>query len=269
MNTTSFYRIAVASTVSALMLAFAASAVPAQASSAIDAQDWAVFVDPPTRFAFVKTPNDWVFVRQLDEEQMTHLPAGTLFALLKEDDSEIRYAHPALEPSPPRNGNLLFVPAALVPPITSASHATWAEPGATASVPSAASTARAGVSAYLALWSTDARADEATPFSKDLVLSYSHSIPELRAEVRGRTSAITQVRAVAHLGRRWEFRDVRLFPTLNENVYFAQYTAAGVSTFDGASIEQNVVLCLEVDGSQVVRVVEFANPAIVLANRSR
>jgi hypothetical protein len=74
---------------------------------------------------------------------------------------------------------------------------------------------------------------------------------------------------VAHLGRRWEFRDVRLFPTLNENVYFAQYTAAGVSTFDGASIEQNVVLCLEVDGSQVVRVVEFANPAIVLANRSR
>lgn len=95
MNTTSFYRIAMASTVSALMLAFAASAVPAQASSAIDVQDWAVFVDPPTRFAFVKTPTGWVFVRQLDEEQMTRLPAGTLFALLKEDDSEIRYAHPA------------------------------------------------------------------------------------------------------------------------------------------------------------------------------
>jgi ketosteroid isomerase-like protein len=163
--------------------------------------------------------------------------------------------------------NLLFVLAALVPPITSASHATWAEPGATASVPPAASTARAGVSAYLALWSTEAHADEAMPFSKDLVLSYSHSIPELRAEVRGRTSAITQVRAVAHLGRQWQFRDVRLFPTLDANVYFAQYTAAGVSTFDGASIEQNVVLCLEVDGSQVVRIVEFANPAIVLANR--
>src|SRR5688572_5608120 len=96
MNTTSFYRIAVASTVSALMLAFAAPAVPAQASSAIDVQDWAVFVDPPTRFAFVKTPNGWLFVRQLDEQQMTRLPAGTLFALLKEDDSEIRYAHPAL-----------------------------------------------------------------------------------------------------------------------------------------------------------------------------
>jgi hypothetical protein len=198
MNTTSFYRIAVASTVSALTLAFATSAVPAQASSAVDVQDWAVLVDPP---------------------------------------------------------------------ITSASHATWAEPRATASVPPAASTARAGVSAYLALWSTEAHADEAMPFSKDLVLSYSHSIPELRAEVRGRTSAITQVRAVAHLGRQWQFRDVRLFPTLDANVYFAQYTAAGVSTFDGASIEQNVVLCLEVDGSQVVQIVEFSNPAIVLANR--
>src|SRR5687768_1223260 len=182
MNTTSFYRIAVASTVSALTLTFATSAVPAQASSAIG-------------------------------------------------------------------------------------HATWAEPGATASVPPAASTARAGVSAYLALWSTEARADDAMPSSKDLVLSYSHSIPELRAEVRGRTSAITQVRAVAHLGRQWQFRDVRLFPTLDTNVYFAQYTAAGVSTLDRASIEQNVVLCLEVDGSQVVRIVEFANPAIVLANR--
>ena len=35
MNITSFYRIAVASTVSALTLAFATSAVPAQASSAM------------------------------------------------------------------------------------------------------------------------------------------------------------------------------------------------------------------------------------------
>ena len=43
--------------VSALTLAFATSAVPAQASSAIDVQDWASFVDPPTRFAFVETPN--------------------------------------------------------------------------------------------------------------------------------------------------------------------------------------------------------------------
>ena len=106
-----------------------------------------------------------------------------------------------------------------------------------------------------------------TPFSKDLVLLYSHSIPELQAEVRGRTSAVTQIRAVAHLGRQWRFRDVRLFPTLNANVYFAQYTATGISAVDGTSLEQNVVLCLEVDRSQVVRIVEYANPAIVLASR--
>jgi hypothetical protein len=36
---------------------------------------------------------------------------------------------------------------------------------------------------------------------------------------------------------------------------------------DGTLVEQNVVLCLEVEGNQVVRIVEFANPAIVLANR--
>jgi ketosteroid isomerase-like protein len=165
--------------------------------------------------------------------------------------------------------NLLFVLAALVPPIASADQEIWVEPGASASVPPAASTARAGVSAYLALWSTEAHAGEASVFSKDLVLIYSHSIPELQAEVHGRISAVTQVRAVAHLGRQWQFRDVRLFPTLDANVYFAQYTAAGTSAFDGTSVEQNVVLRLEVDRSQVVRIVEFTNPAIVLADRGR
>ena len=83
----------------------------------------------------------------------------------------------------------------------------------------------------------------------------------------GLASAITQIRAMAHLGRQWQFRDVRLFPTLDANVYFAQYTAAGIAPLDGTLVEQNVVLCLEVDGNQVVRIVEFANPAIVLANR--
>ena len=56
-------------------------------------------------------------------------------------------------------------------------------------------------------------------------------------------------------------------PDAGRKRLFAQYTAAGISPFDGTSVEQNVVLCLEVDGSQVVRIVEFANPAIVLANR--
>ena len=81
------------------------------------------------------------------------------------------------------------------------SHATWAEPVATNSATSPASTAEAAVFAYLALWSTEARTDQATPFSKDLVLLYSHSIPELQAEVRGRTSAVTQ-------SVRWRIWDV-------------------------------------------------------------
>jgi hypothetical protein len=48
----------------------------------------------------VKTPFRWVFVRQLHEEQLTRLPSTTLTALLPVDDSEIRYARPALVPSP-------------------------------------------------------------------------------------------------------------------------------------------------------------------------
>lgn len=86
-----------------------AAAVPAamaqtQARTPVGAtvwvKDWDVYVDLPTRFAFVKTPKGWVFVRRLDEEQMTRLPASTLTALLHDDDGEFRYAHPALEPSP-------------------------------------------------------------------------------------------------------------------------------------------------------------------------
>ena len=99
MKASSFYRTAVASTVSALVLAFAAPAIQAQASSAIDSQNWSVFVDSPTRFAFVKAPSGWVFVRQLDEEHMTRLPASTLLTLLKEDDGAARHAQPALERS--------------------------------------------------------------------------------------------------------------------------------------------------------------------------
>ena len=80
------------------LLGFALAAAWAQ--SPVPVKDWDVYVDPPTRFAFVKTPTGWVFVRQLDEEQMSRLPAGTLTALLAPDDGEMRYAHPALEPSP-------------------------------------------------------------------------------------------------------------------------------------------------------------------------
>ena len=107
MNTTTLRRAVVtglAGLSAAVVLTFAAPAVMAQAqaqtTSAVEVKDWDVYVDLPTRFAFVKTPSRWVFVRQLDEEQMTRLPRTTLTALLPVDDSEIRYAHQALEPSP-------------------------------------------------------------------------------------------------------------------------------------------------------------------------
>jgi hypothetical protein len=89
-----------ASTVAALGMTIVTPAAQAQGSSSVEVKDWDVYVDLPTRFAFVKTPTRWVFVRQLDEEQMTRLPPSTLTTLLKVDDSETRYAHPALEPSP-------------------------------------------------------------------------------------------------------------------------------------------------------------------------
>ena len=92
--------ISLAGTVAAVGMAIVTPAVQAQTSSTVEVKDWDVYVDLPTRFAFVKTPTRWVFVRQLDEEQMTRLPPSTLTTLLKVDDSEIHYAHPALEPSP-------------------------------------------------------------------------------------------------------------------------------------------------------------------------
>lgn len=83
------------------LLAFALVAgTSVQAQSFIPVRDWDVYVDLPTRFAYVKTPDRWVFVRQLDEEQMTRLHPTTLTALLPPETPEIRYAHPALEESP-------------------------------------------------------------------------------------------------------------------------------------------------------------------------
>ena len=84
----------------ALALASFAASLPAQAQSFIQVRDWDVYVDLPTRFAYVKTPDRWVFVRQLDEEQMTRLHPTTLTALLPRETPEIQWAHPALEESP-------------------------------------------------------------------------------------------------------------------------------------------------------------------------
>ncbi len=85
----------------AIALAGFASTLPAQAQSFVQTKDWDVYVDVPTRFAYVKTPTrGWVFVRQLDEAQMEHLHPTTLTALLPREAEDIHWAHPALEVSP-------------------------------------------------------------------------------------------------------------------------------------------------------------------------
>lgn len=82
------------------LLVLATSLARAEPASSVPVKDWDVFVDLPTGFAFVKTPLGWKFVRQLDDEQLARLPASTLTSLLPPDETSIRYAHPALEPSP-------------------------------------------------------------------------------------------------------------------------------------------------------------------------
>ena len=136
---------------------------------------------------------------------------------------------------------------------------------AATSAAAAEATARAGLAAYLSLWSADRVAGDVSALSPDFVLRYAHSVPELLGEVHGRESAVDRTRALARLGRQWAFRDVRLFPTLQRDVYFAQYTATGISAIDGAAIERNVVLRLDLDRQHVVRLVEYANPAAGLA----
>jgi len=84
----------------AVALAGFAAALPAQAQSFIQTKDWDVYVDLPTRFAYVKTPMGWKFVRQLDEAQMEQLHPTTLTALLPREQEDIQWAHPAMELSP-------------------------------------------------------------------------------------------------------------------------------------------------------------------------
>ena len=72
------------------------------AQDAVAVQDYDLFVDPPTAFAFIKLPTGWKFIGKLDAEQMHHLPPGTLTSLLPPDESSTRFASdtpaPAAEP---------------------------------------------------------------------------------------------------------------------------------------------------------------------------
>jgi hypothetical protein len=114
------------------------------------------------------------------------------------------------------------------------------------------------------MWSGDARTAAAAPISRDVVLQYDHGMPALRGQLQGRQSMLLQTRALAALGREWTFHDVRLFPTLRSNVYFAQYTATGTAVVDGAAIERQIILRLDLNGDHLVRLVEYGNPATTL-----
>ncbi len=62
------------------------------AQDAVAVQDYDLFVDPPTAFAFIKLPTGWKFIGKLDAAQMDHLPPGTLTSLLPPDESSPRLA---------------------------------------------------------------------------------------------------------------------------------------------------------------------------------
>lgn len=87
--------------VAALFSALAGSPVVAQEAVAV--QDYDLFVDPPTAFAFIKLPSGWKFIGKLDSEQLKHLPPGTLTSLLPPDESSTRLAGEAPAAAKPRS----------------------------------------------------------------------------------------------------------------------------------------------------------------------
>ncbi len=127
---------------------------------------------------------------------------------------------------------------------------------------------RQALAAYLELWKSPKADLMASTFNEDAVLEYSLYIPESNSEIRGREWMINSVQAIAQLGRDWSFNNIQLFPTLNPNTYFAQYTASATLVATGEYFERNVIVVLELDGERASRLREFFNPAIALASTS-
>jgi hypothetical protein len=166
-----------------------------------------------------------------------------------------------------RLARVLLVALTALSPLLAASQGTQKDALADNPGVSVESAARGALAAYLALWD-GARPADTSSFSEAVVLRYAHANPELKLEVQGRTSVATQVRTMARLGSSWQFRDLRVFPTLHENIYYAQFTASGQGVAGGAGIDQVVVVALEMDGLRLARLVEFSNPAVRLAESS-
>ena len=64
----------------------------AQAADAVTVNEYDVFVDPPTAFAFITLPTGWKFIGKLDAAQLRDLPPGTLTSLLPAKEEATRLA---------------------------------------------------------------------------------------------------------------------------------------------------------------------------------
>ncbi|MCW5660199.1 MAG: hypothetical protein KIT60_21055 [Burkholderiaceae bacterium] len=65
-----------------------APATSASESRQIAVVDYAVFVDPPTGFVFVKLPRGWKFAGKIEPEDVARLPSHVFTALLKPEPQE-------------------------------------------------------------------------------------------------------------------------------------------------------------------------------------
>jgi hypothetical protein len=74
------------------LVAAAVLALPVAAQTADDpvvkVQDFAVFVDPPTGFVFVKMPAGWKFVGKVERETLASLPSSVITSLLPPGEND-------------------------------------------------------------------------------------------------------------------------------------------------------------------------------------
>ena len=80
------------SCIALVLLVLAGSAASAQNNDTVVVNDYDVFVDPPSAFAFIKLPTGWKFIGKLDAEQLRHLPSGTLTSLLPAEEGATQLA---------------------------------------------------------------------------------------------------------------------------------------------------------------------------------
>jgi hypothetical protein len=93
------------------LIAAAVLVLPAAAQttsdSVLEVRDFAVFVDPPTGFVFVKMPAGWKFVGRVEHDVVANLPAGVITSLLppgENDAIDVARRMPAGGAKQPGNG---------------------------------------------------------------------------------------------------------------------------------------------------------------------